>query len=325
MSSVSEWTVSPALQPKPQDYSFDLDQALAAVVGLRSIVPDDAFTAETLGTERGGHGVLIGDGLALTIGYLITEAETIWMTLSDGRPVQGHPLGYDPETGFGLVQALARLEQPVLPIGDSSAAAVGTRVVVAGAGGRSRSVAARIVAKQEFAGYWEYVLDEAIFTAPSHPNWGGTAVIGPAGDLIGIGSLQLQQSRDKEDLDEHLNMIVPIDLLKPVLSDMRKFGRPNRPARPWLGLYATELEDKVVIVGLAKGGPAQRAELHTGDMILGVGGNRISDLAGLFRGIWVCGKAGADVPLEIYREGDTFDVTIRSSERDRFLKTPKLH
>src|SRR5262249_55522549 len=190
MATVSDWKVPSSVQPKPEDYSYDLDLALAAVVGLRATIPADAFTAETLGTERAGNGVFIrNDGLVLTIGYLITEAETIWLSLSDGRSVPGHVIGYDQETGFGLVQALAKLDVPALEIGQSSAASIGERVVVGGAGGRHRSVAARIVAKQEFAGYWEYLLDEAIFTAPSHPNWGGTALIGPAGDLIGIGSL----------------------------------------------------------------------------------------------------------------------------------------
>ena len=170
------------MQPKPDDYDYDLDEALASVVGIKSIVPADAFTAETLGTERAGNGVLIrGDGLVLTIGYLVTEAETVWISHSGGRAVPGHVLGYDQETGFGLLQALARLDLPSLPIGSSEDAEVGERVVVGGAGGRQRAVAARIIAKQEFAGYWEYVLDEAIFTAPAHPNWGGTALIGPGG------------------------------------------------------------------------------------------------------------------------------------------------
>ena len=185
---------SPAsAQPKPEDYSYDLERALSAVVGLRAIIPPDAFTADTLGTERAGNGVLIrADGLVLTIGYLITEAETIWLTLIDGRrarPCAGLRPGDRLRPGAGA----GRLDLPALPIGDSAAASIGERVVVGGAGGRQRSVAARIVAKQEFAGYWEYVLDEAIFTSPSHPNWGGTALIGPSGELIGIGSLQLQR------------------------------------------------------------------------------------------------------------------------------------
>jgi len=324
MTSLGDWKVASNVQPKPGDYAYDLDAALAAVVGLHAIIPGDAFTAETLGTERAGHGVFIRDGVVLTIGYLITEAETVWLHLADGRAVEGHVLGYDPETGFGLVQALARLDAAVLPIGNSGAASLGERVVVAGAGGRQRSVAARVIAKQEFAGYWEYVLDEAIFTAPAHPNWGGTAVIGPAGDLIGIGSLQLQQAREQGP-DEHLNMVVPIDLLKPILDDVIKFGRPNRPPRPWLGLYATEVEDKVVVVGLASRGPAQRADLRTGDLILGVAGTEVEDLAGLFRRIWSLGNAGVDVPLLVYRDGKTLDVRVTSGDRNRFLKGPSLH
>ena len=167
MPTASDWTVSSALQPKAGDYRFDLDHALAAVVGLRSAIPDDAFTAEVLGTERAGNGVLIrSDGVVLTIGYLIVEAESVWLSLSDGRGVAGHVLAYDQESGLGLVQALARVDLPALPLGDSAAAPVGESVVVGGAGGRQRSVAAHIAAKQEFAGYWEYFLEEAIFTAP---------------------------------------------------------------------------------------------------------------------------------------------------------------
>ena len=164
MPSLTEWKVPPAIQPRVEDYGFDLDRALSSVVGLHSIIPPDAFTAETLGTERAGNGVLIDDGLVLTIGYLITEAETVWLHLGDGRVVQGHALGFDSESGFGLVQALGRLDLEPLPIGSSGSAKIGERVVVGGAGGRTRSVAGRIAAKQEFAGYWEYVLDEAIFT-----------------------------------------------------------------------------------------------------------------------------------------------------------------
>src|SRR5580704_19726807 len=265
MPSVSDWKVPASAQPKPEDYGFDLEQAFTSVVGVRAIIPSDAYTAETLGTERAGNGVFIRDnGLVLTIGYLITEAESIWLNLSDGRSVPGHVIGYDQETGFGLVQALAKVEVPALDIGKSSTASVGERVVLGGAGGRHRSVGARIVAKQEFAGYWEYLLDEAFFTAPSHPNWGGTALIGPAGDLIGIGSLQLQHVVDKGQ-PQNINMVVPIDLLNPILDDLMKFGQRNAPPRPWLGLYATEVENRLVVVGLADKGPAKRADLRTGD------------------------------------------------------------
>jgi S1-C subfamily serine protease len=325
MPSVSDWKVPSAVQPKPGDYGYDLEHALSCVVGLHATVPADAFTADTLGTERAGNGVFIrGNGLILTIGYLITEAENIWIALSDGRSVPGHVLGYDQESGFGLVQALAKLDVPSLQIGESAAAALGERVVVGGYGGRQRSVAARIVAKQEFAGYWEYVLDEAIFTAPAHPNWGGTALIGPNGDLLGVGSLQLQHAAERGQT-QNINMMVPIDLLKPIIDDLLKFGRRNAPPRPWLGLYATEVENRLVIVGLADRGPAKQADLRTGDIVLSVAGKEVRDLAGFFRRIWAQGQAGVEVPVTIYREGETMQLRIKSSERNKFLKGPSLH
>jgi len=325
MASPEDWTLPANLQPKPGDYPYDLDRALASVVGLSAQAPPDAFTAEVLGTERAGNGVLIrDDGLVLTIGYLIVEAEQVWLTTGTGRVVPGHVLAYDHVTGFGLVQALGRLDIPALPIGDSGRAPVGERVVVAGVGGRPRSVAARIVARQEFAGYWEYVLDEAIFTAPAHPHWGGTALIGPGGDLLGIGSLQLEHATSTGDT-LHLNMIVPIDLLEPILDDFLTLGRPKRPARPWLGLYATEAENKVVIMSTATGGPAEQAGLESGDVVLAVAGRAIGNLASFFRRIWALGEAGVEVPLTIHRGGKTFEVRIPSADRARFLKTPRLH
>lgn len=324
MSSATDWTVAATVQPKAADYGFDLERALAAVVGVRTGIPDDGFTADTLGTERAGNGVLIrADGVVLTIGYLIVEAESVWISLSDGRGVAGHVLGYDQETGFGLVQALARIELPALELGDSSAAQVGDRVIIGGAGGRQGSVAAHIAAKQEFAGYWEYLLEDAIFTLPAHPHWGGSALIGERGELLGIGSLQLQRE-DRGGKREDLNMIVPIDLLKPILPDMLSLGRPNRPPRPWLGLYATEIEDKIVVAGLAGRGPAKAARLKTGDILLGVAGAEVQDLADFYRRVWSLGQAGVEVPLTVYRDGRAIDLRVASTDRNRFLKGPSL-
>jgi S1-C subfamily serine protease len=322
MPSLANWKIPARVQPKPEDYAYDLDAALSAVVGIRTHVPDDAFTAETLGTERAGNGVLIrSDGLILTIGYLVTEADQVWITLGDGRLVPGHVLAYDQVSGFGLVQALARLDVPVLTLGQSKDAGVGDPVVIAAHGGRQSSIAGRIVSKQEFAGYWEYLLDEAVFTAPAHPHWGGTAMIGAAGQLLGVGSLQLQQAQE----DEHLNMVVPIDLLKPILDDLITLGRRNDPPRPWLGLYATELDDNVVIAGVAGSSPAEKADLQTGDMVLSVGGGEVTDLASLFRRIWSLGTAGAVIPIRVHRSGRTFDVSITSSDRNALLKRPSMH
>ncbi|MGV3633405.1 MAG: S1C family serine protease [Pseudorhodoplanes sp.] len=321
MPSIGDGKISAAVQPRSEDYAYDLERALQSVVGLRTTIPQDAFTAETLGTERAGHGVLIRDrGLVLTNGYLITEADQIWLHLADGRAVAGTAIGYDQETGFGLVQALGRVDLPSLPIGASSTVALGDKVVLGGAGGRKRSVASRVVGKQEFAGYWEYVLDEAIFTAPAHPNWGGTALIGQSGELLGIGSLQLEASSGND-----INMVVPIDLLKPVLDDMLTFGMRKGPARPWLGMYVADTEDKLVVMGLANRGPAQRARIDTGDIVTAVNGVPMESLADLFRKIWSMGDAGVDVPLSLLRDGRNVEIVVKSADRNAFLKTPRMH
>ena len=324
MPSLSNWQIAPSRQPKPAEYEFDLERALTSIVGLRTTVPDDAFTAEALGTQRGGHGVVIRDGVVLTIGYLITEAEEVWISVADDRVLPGHPIAYDQTTGFGLVRALGALDLPALPLGRSSTADPGSRVVMAGAGGRRHALAAQIVAKQEFAGYWEYVLDEAIFTAPAHPYWGGSALIGPNGDLLGIGSLQVEQRAASGEAGQ-LNMVVPIDLLKPILDDLLATGRAARPPRAWLGLFATDLEGKVFVVGVYSGAPAEKAGLKPGDHIQSIAGEPVTGLAGFFRKVWSLGPAGVEVPLVIGREGETIAARIVSSDRELFLKKPRMH
>src|SRR5271170_5453075 len=233
--------VPPSLQPKSGDIGFDLDRALESIVTVQSTIPVDAFTAQILGTERAGSGVVIGEsGLVLTIGYLVTEAETVWLRGASGPPVTGHPLATDQETGFARVQALGALNLPALAFASARAVSVGDPVVmIGGGGGRKQSVRARIVAKQEFSGYWEYLLDEAIFTAPAHPLWGGAGLIGQDGKLLGVGSLLVQQVTETGAAQD-LNMIVPIDLLPPILNDLLTYGQVNKPPRPWVGLYSAE-------------------------------------------------------------------------------------
>lgn len=319
-----DWEVTPGAQPRASDYGFDLDRTLSSVLALSARVPKDAFTAEPLGTERAGNAVLIrDDGLLLTIGYLVTEAEEVLMQTGAGQVVQGHVLGIDQASGFGLVQALDPLDVPAIALGDSRHAGPGERVVIGGAGGRRRSLAGRVVARQEFAGYWEYLIEEAIFTAPSHPNWGGTALIGPAGDLLGIGSLHLQQQTSAGKIVP-LNMVVPVELLTPILDDLAA-GRMSRAPRPWLGVYAQELHDHVVIVDVAAKGPAARAGLKAGDIVRTAAGMEISNLADFYRSMWALGAAGVEVPLTLEREGDVFDLRVASTDRRALLKTPRLH
>jgi len=323
--SKEDWEIPPNLRPDPGDYSFDLERALKAAVSVKSYIPADAFTANTLGTERAGSAVMIREtGLFATIGYLITEAETIWLTSSDGQAVPGHALAVDQETGFGLVQALGKVTLPHLDLGDSDRLKVGDHAVFAAGGGRHHAIETRIVGRQEFAGYWEYTLDDALFTAPAHPFWGGCSLIGTDGKLMGIGSLILQQG-DGRGRRLDMNMVVPIGHLTPILKDLLTYGRVNRPARPWLGMYATESEDAIIVGGLANDGPAERAGVRTGDKILAVNEDDVPDLQGLWRRVWASGSAGAEVRLKLQREGTERRISVRSADRTSFLKSPKLH
>jgi S1-C subfamily serine protease len=280
-----DWAFPVEMRPRPEDWRFELDAALDSVVGLRAEIPEDAFTAQILGTERAGSGVVIRDD--------------------------------------GLVHPLGRLGVKAIERGTANAVRVGENVVMAGHGGRAHSLKATVFAKRELAGYWEYVLDEAIFTAPAHPQWGGAALIGAEGKLVGIGSLLVQEKIDAGTIQG--NMIVPIDILAPILDDMVKLGRPDRPPRPWLGLYATEAGPRLVVAGLAPGAPAEKAGLKVGDAILDVAGAKPSSLADLFRRIWQCGNAGAEVRLKILRETATREVVMKSVDRNDFLKKPHLH
>ena len=312
-------------RPNQKDFSFELAKPLKSIVAVQSRIPSDAFTASVLGTERAGNGVVIrGDGLILTIGYLITEAEAIWLTDHTGSAVQGHVLGYDQESGFALVQALGQLNAEAIEIGKSALLNETDRVIIAGHGGVQNAVSAEIISIREFAGYWEYLLDSAIFTTPAHPNWGGAGVIGENGNLVGIGSLFIQHETAGESAADG-NMIVPIDLLRPIYDDLLNFGKPNKKARPWLGLFGAEVEGSIVVAALTSDGPAHRADIRVGDIITAVSTNKITTLANFFRQVWAQGEAGVEIPLEVDRDGEILDISITSVARNDMLKQPLLH
>jgi S1-C subfamily serine protease len=326
MADSTSWSFPERLQPKQADLRFNLQAAFDAAVQVRAEVPEDAFTASILGTDRVGNGVVIReDGLVLTIGYLITEATSIWLTTNDGRIVPAHPLAYDQATGFGLVLPLGPFGAPMVRCGSIATAQPGDDCVVVGHGGRAHSLRARIVAKHEFAGYWEYVLEEALFVAPPHPQWGGAALLDEDGQLLGIGSLLVQDRESLGGEAQQGNMFVPIDLLAPILDEMLRLGRTAAPPRPWLGMYTADEKGQLEVVGLASGGPADRAGVHLGDLVLEVAGARVGGLAELWRKVWSLGPVGTEVPLSLARNGAVRQVRVRSADRNDFLKKPRAH
>ena len=233
-------------------------------------------------------------------------------------------MAYDQETGLGLVQALGTLGLPAAEIGESFPVAVGEPVIVAGQGGAEEAVNAQVVSVREFAGSWEYLLEDAIFTIPAHSKWSGAGVFNRLGQLIGIGSLYIQQAIPGEEQIDG-NMIVPIDILKPVFDDLVTLGRPSTPPRPWLGMTTAESDDRLVVAGLAKRGPAMHAGIDLGDMVVGVAGEPVTGLSTMFRKIWALGSAGVAVPLTLERDGRTLSITVDSGARSDYLKKPNVN
>jgi S1-C subfamily serine protease len=326
MATDKEWVVPEQLRPQQRDLDFDLQPVLDSVVLLHAEIPDDAYTASFLGTDRVGQGVVIRAGerdLILTIGYLITEAESIWLTSHSGRVCEAHALGYDQASGFGLVLPLGPLDAPAMPRESSQTLTIGDDVLVIGHGGAGHSLHARLIARREFAGYWEYLLEEALFTAPPHPQWGGTALVGMDGRLRGIGSLFVQEAVEEQNFDA--NMFVPVDLLEPILADMVRTGRPAHTPRPWLGVYTAEQSDHVIVARLTRNGPAHRAGLQLGDAIVAVAGRPVMSMPQFFRSVWNMGAAGVDIPLTLTRGHESLRVNVHSGCRDDFLKKPQQH
>ncbi len=294
-----------------------------SIVKLRAVVPESAFTAAILGSERIGNGVVINsNGLILTVGYLITEATDVWLTLADGQELPGHALAHDQVTGFGLVLPLEKPDVCPLPIGSSAALRTGDTALVA-SHAEPEQQPVQVVARREFAGAWEYLLEGAIFTAPAHPHWSGAALIDEGGSLVGVGSLLVRERVAGQDTDA--NLFVPIDLLKPLLDDLVTRGRANRPPRPWLGVYGVEVAGRIYVTGVAEGGPARLADIREGDIISHIDDRDVTSLADFYRRLWSVGPAGASVALTIVRGGTSLRVNVRSIDRADLLKRPPAH
>ncbi len=290
-----------------------------AVVGVAARVPADARTAEHLGTEREGSGVVIGDDdLVLTIGYLIMEADQTEILLPGDRRIPADIVAYDYETGFGLLRALSPLGVTAIDLGESAKLQEDAQVLAVGYGNPPQIVPARVVSRRTFAGYWEYLLPEAIFTSPPHPSFGGAALINSEGRLVGIGSLIVGEA--VEDEARPGNMFVPIDALQPIYADLLEKGRGLATSRPWLGVYSEEFRGHVIVTRVAPGGPASRAGVKANDVIAEVAGEPVATLAEFYRAIWALGDAGTQVPLTLVSPEGIRPVTVTSGDRYDWLK-----
>jgi S1-C subfamily serine protease len=297
-----------------------LDELLSGVVHIKTFINPDGLTRENLGREREGTGIVLDNaGLVLTIGYLMVEAHAAEITTNAGHTVPASVVGYDNETGFGLLQAITPLKVRPMAMGKSSDVKTGDPVLIAAYGGQANLIAAHVVAKREFAGNWEYMLDEAIFTAPPHPAWSGAALIGHDGKLVGVGSLIVDDTSGKGN-GVRGNMFVPIDQLPPILGDLIAEGHPSQPAHPWLGLNTDEVGGHLVVSRVTPGAPAEKAGMRRGDIIVGVNGETTTSLPDLYRKIWAQGAAGAHVSLDVLQGQERRHLDVLSINRLDQLK-----
>ncbi len=320
LSGLLTLTAPAAVAQDDQNEDELVRDTLKAVVGLRSVVPETARTARSLGTERKGNGVVINDdGLILTIGYLVMEASDVEVTNSEGEYVPAETIAYDFETGFGLVRATQPLGLKPLSLGDSSGVETGDAALVVAHIGPDYLQPAEVVDVREFPGYWEYLLDTAIFTSPPFQGFGGAALIDTNGTLVGIGSLIVRNARQGDDPAPG-NMFVPVNLIKPILDNLIADGRSGREARPWLGLYTEMDRGHLFVQRVASGGPAELAQLLRDDIILSVGDEEVSGMADFLRKVWATGPAGVSVRISILRDGSIREITVPSTDRYEWLK-----
>jgi S1-C subfamily serine protease len=293
-----------------------------SVVRVKSKAVANARTTRSLGPQREGTGVVIdSDGLVLTIGYLIVEAETVELSTADGRSFPATIVGYDGATGFGLLKALRPL--PVKPVQFGQSSSIGERemVLIVGFDGVAP---AYVVSRRPFVGYWEYLLDEAIYTAPATVNWSGAALLNREGKLLGIGSLVINDAMGTR-TQVPGNLFVPIDLLKPLLGDLIATGKSSARPRPWIGINTQEVQGNVIVTRVSADGPAEDASIRSGDVIVGIGGQTIAGQADFYTKLWKTGEAGVEVPLDVLRSGRVEKIMVKSIDRDRYYRAKPVY
>jgi S1-C subfamily serine protease len=303
----------------PRPLSDAVKAVLASVVMLKTTVPREARSARSLGTEREGHGVVIDDdGLVLTVGYLVLEANSVEIVDNNGRRASAMVVAYDNDSGFALVRTAIPLKVKPVSFGDSDTLKQRDSVTIVGAGGEDKALRGLVADRRQFAGYWEYLLDNAIFTVPPYHNWGGAALLDEQGALMGIGSLQVPDAyRGGRSFPG--NMFIPINRLKPIFETM-KAGRRPEGSKPWIGVTTQEARGRLIIASVQPGSPAESAGLRRGDVVRSVGGTDVDSLAEFYSNLWKAGPSGTTITLGIDRGGERVDVAVRSGDRYKYLR-----
>jgi len=302
----------------PRATSGDLQRFNSSIVRVNTKVPDDAGSSQTLGPDRVGTGIILDARTVLTIGYVTLEADAVMVTTASGKRIPASVAGYDHATGFGLVRTAVPLDGKPLPLGDSDAVSEKQKVLTLGHG-EPEATEIFVLSRKPFAAGWEYLIERPINTFPPVNNWSGAALITADGTLVGVGSLIVNDASPSQK-GVPGNLFVPVNLLKPIMADLLANGRRSAGVQPWLGMTTEDVRGNLMVTRLARNGPAENAGVNVGDIVVGVGGDRIGEQADFYRKVWKVGPAGANIPLRLLKGGEVREVTVRSIDRFDFLR-----
>jgi S1-C subfamily serine protease len=296
-----------------------IERFYESIVSVRSIVSPEARTAVSLGVEREGNGVAIDENHILTIGYIVIESESIEIGLSDGRRLPAKLVGYDHTSGFGIIKSVVPLEMQPLQLGNSDNINSEQDLLILPSSNRGAGSIVRSVSRRPFTGWWEYFVESPIYTTPPNGLWAGAPILNENGEILGIGSLFVSES--VPGISSPGNMSVPINLLKPILEDLKSSGRRKSKTQPYLGISSDDSNDQVIVTRVSKSGPAFEAGIRPQDVIMTINGSQISDLKSFYEKIWKSGEAGVTIELSVLRSGTIMTFDVKTVDRlDHFFK-----
>ena len=297
----------------------NIERFYKSIVSVRSTVPAEARTASSLGVRREGNGVAINENHILTIGYIVIESESIEIGLSDGRRLPAKLVGYDHTSGFGIIKSVIPLKMPHLQLGNSDNINSEQDLLILPSPNRGAGSIVRSVSRRPFTGWWEYFVENPIYTTPANGLWAGAPILTENGEIVGIGSLFVSES--VPGVPSPGNMSVPINLLKPILEDLISSGRRKSKVQPYLGISSDDSNDQVIVTRVSDAGPAFQAGIKPQDVIMAINGSQVSNLKSFYQKLWKSGEAGITIELSVLRKGTIMNFKVKTVDRlDYFFK-----